>query len=68
MARYRVNQIVQCTVRVWYEMDTNNQQDVFEIIKLNTSPTSKEVLGTDYEIISDDKIIQTMVEEVTENE
>jgi hypothetical protein len=60
MAKFKVNQIVICEVRVWYEVDALTHSDALDIVAKKRCPTSED--GADYEIISDVEIKSTKVE------
>lgn len=64
MSKFKVVQEVQCVVRVWYELECDNLEKALYIIGENYSPTDRSIDGTDYEIISDDKILSTKVEAI----
>jgi hypothetical protein len=63
MKKYKVTQIVQCKVRVWYEVESECLEDALIKIGRNTSPTDKAIDGTDYEIVEDEFIKRTIIEE-----
>lgn len=63
MVKYNVSQLVDCVVRVWYEVEGDTFEDVMNKIAKNTSPTDKSINGTDYEIIEDRGVIRTVITE-----
>jgi hypothetical protein len=61
MAKFKVEQVVQCEVRVWYVVNAPTHQEALAIVSKNDCPTSGSIAGTDYEIISDGKIKYTLI-------
>lgn len=62
MKKYKVEQVVQCDVRVWYTVEALSHDQALRKIAEIDCPTSGSVMdGTDYEIISDNAIIYTKV-------
>lgn len=64
MPRYRVDQMVECTVHVWYEIEADNDTAAVEQVAANDVPTC--VDGRDFEINSDDRIVSTTVRNMGE--
>ena len=64
MAKFEVNQIVLCEVRVSYFVEAVNHQEALRIASENDSPTDRSADGCDYEIISDNAILKTTLKEV----
>lgn len=60
MVKYNVSQMVDCVVRVWYEVEGDTFEDVMNKIAKNTSPTDG---SKDYEIIEGKGIIRTVITE-----
>jgi len=61
MAKFKVNQIVMCEVRVWYVVDAPTHSEALALVASRRCPTSED--GADYEITSDTAITYTKVEE-----
>ena len=61
MAKFNVEQVVQCEVRVWYVVNAPSHQEALAIVSNNDCPTSRSIEGTDYEIISDGEIKYTLI-------
>lgn len=62
MKDFKVRQLVLCEVSVWYYIKAESHEQALQIVANNKCPTSTS--GVDYEINSDEKIIQTFVEDV----
>jgi hypothetical protein len=60
MAKFKVNQIVMCEVRVWYVVDAPTHSEALDMVAKKRCPTSE--AGADYEITSDTAITYTKVE------
>lgn len=63
MAKFSVEQIVLCEVKVWYKVEALDHTEALAIVAKNDCPTDRSISGTDYEIISDNEILKTNVEE-----
>jgi hypothetical protein len=62
MKKFRVEHVVLCEVRVWYQVDANNHSEALEIVSKVDCPTGSSIInGADYEIISDNEILYTKV-------
>ena len=57
--QYLVTQEVLCTVRVERYILANSMEECFKILSQSDAPTS--INSCDYEIVSDDKILKTIV-------
>ena len=55
MPQFKVQQIVQCEVNVWYVIEAKNQTDAEKMVKTISTPTCAE--GCDYEIVNDSEIL-----------
>ena len=66
--KYRVSQLMNCVVRVWYEIESDSFDEVINKVAQNKSPTDKSIDGTDYEIIEDLDIFRTVINEVDNDE
>ena len=62
MAKFRVNQLVQCAVNVWYVIEAESEADAKALVNSIDTPTCAE--GCDYEIVNDDKVLLTKIERV----
>jgi hypothetical protein len=61
MAKFRVNQLVQCTVNVWYVIEAESEAEAKSIVNFIDAPTCAN--WRDYEIVSDDKVLLTKIKE-----
>ena len=60
MVKFRVNQLVQCTVNVWYVIEAESETEAKSIVNFIDTPTCAN--WCDYEIVSDDKVLLTKIE------
>jgi hypothetical protein len=59
MKKFRVEQVIQCEVRVWYTVETLSHDSALKKVAEVDCPTCAD--GADYEIISDGAVIYTKV-------
>jgi hypothetical protein len=66
MAKFSVEQVVLCEVRVWYQLEANSDTHALKIVSEDECPTSNDTGKPfrDYEIISDGKMSYTKIERI----
>jgi hypothetical protein len=63
MRKFKVEQLVQCEVNVWFIVEAETLEDALNDVENSfTAPTS--IPGCDYEVVSDGDILSTTIQEI----